>query len=86
MRSIVEIMDHRTFGKVQIVSLKDNNHQCIGANVEPVGGGAVFGHFANIFEARSALGKQIVHPEGTSKPEPFHAAIQAASSHGGKKR
>ncbi len=86
MRSVVDLINHPDLGLVQVVSLKNGKHECIGANVEPAGGGAVYGHYRNIFEARNALGKRIVHPEGTSKPEPFHAAIQAASSHGGKKR
>lgn len=86
MRSIVEVMDHPDLGKVQVVALKDDKYRSLGANVEPFGGGAVLAHYSTIFQARDALGKQIAHPEGKSKPESFHAAIQAASSHGGTKR
>jgi len=85
MRSIVDLINHPDLGLVQVVSLKDAKYQSLGANIEPAGGGSVLGHYRTIFEAREVLGKRIAHPEGTSKPESFHAAIQAASLHGGKK-
>jgi len=77
MRSVVDIIDHPDHGMIQIVSLKDANYQSKGANVEPVGGGSVISHHKSIFKARTAMDKIIQHPEGTSKPEAIHAAIQA---------
>lgn len=78
MRSVVDIIDHPDYGMVQIVSIKNAKHRTVGANVEPVGGGSVISHHDNIFQARAAMDKVIEHPKGTSKPESYHADIQAA--------